>query len=162
MFKKMATFTLHNWWIPDVIDLIAFLILAVSALMGIYLRKTIGEVSFERDATKQMVRIIDERFAGEWFIWREGASISERYLSVILLILGVFILWMALMAWMKTYHFHGSFQFSQRAKTIQQILIGITLVWVGVLSSFNRVYTYRWYLRRGRIRMKIGVRVPVK
>lgn len=117
---------------------------------------------FERDAAKQTVRINNELLAGEWLIWREGASVSDRYLSVIMSLLGVLILWMSLMTWMKTSHFSGSFHFSQRAMTIQQILIGITILWVGVVSWFNRVYTYRLYLRQGRKRMTLGIRVPVK
>ncbi len=160
--RQIGAFTVHNWWIPGVIEFVGFLFLAISAIFGLYFRYTKGEVTFERDVEKQTVRMNNERLAGEWFIWRGGASISDRYVSVVMLVLGVLILWMSLMTWMKTNHFHGNFHFSQRAMTIQQVLMGITILWVGVVSRFNRVYTYRLYLRQGRKRITLGIRVPVK
>jgi len=162
LVRDIGSFTAQNWWIPSGIELVGFLIIAIPAMRGLYLRYTDGEVTFQRDVEKQTVKINNERLAGDWNIWREGASVSDRYVSVIMLLLGVLILWMSLMAWMKTNHFHGSFHFSQRAMTIQQVLIGITILWVGVVSWFNRVYTYRLFLRQGKKRITVGIRVPMK
>ena len=162
MTRGIESFTAHNWWIPGGIELVGFLFLAIPSVFGLYFRYTKGEVTFERDVEKQVVRMNNERLAGDWNIWREGASVSDSYLSVIMLLLGVLILWMSLMTWMKTNYFQGSFYFSQRAMTIQQVLIGITILWVGAVSWFNRVYTYRLFLRQGRKRITVGIRVPMK
>ena len=87
---------------------------------------------------------------------------SDRYVSVVMLLLGVLILWMSLMTWMKINHFNGSLHFSQRAMMIPQVLIGTTTLWTGIVFWFNRIYTYRLFLRQGRKRITLGIRVPMK
>jgi hypothetical protein len=159
MTRGIESFTAHNWWIPGGIELVGFLFLAIPSVFGLYFRYTKGEVTFERDVEKQVVRMNNERLAGDWNIWREGVSVSDRDVSVVMLLLGVLILGMV---WMKTNQVLGSFYFSQRAMTIQQVLIEITILWVGVVSWFNRVYTYRLFLRQGRKRITLGIRVPMK
>ena len=159
MTRGIESFTAHNWWIPGGIELVGFLFLAIPSVFGLYFRYTKGEVTFERDVEKQVVRMNNERLAGDWNIWREGASVSDRDVSVVMLLLGVLILGMV---WMKTNQVLGSFYFSQRAMTIQQVLIGTTILWVGAVSWFNRVYTYRLFLRQGRKRITVGIRVPMK
>jgi hypothetical protein len=162
MVWNIGSFTVQNWWVPGGIELVGFLIIAIPSILGLYLRYTKGEVIFERDAEKQTVRMNNERLAGEWFIWREGASISDRYVSVVLLLLGVLILLMSLMTWMKTNQVHGNFHFSQRAMMIPQLLIGTTILWTGIVFWFNRIYTYRLFLRQGRKRITLGIRMPIK
>ena len=159
---QIGVFTAHNWWIPGGIELVGFLILAIPSVFGLYFRYRLDEVTFQRDAEKQTIRMNNERLAGDWNIWREGASVSDRDVSVVMLLLGALILGMSLMGWMKTNHFHGSFHFSQRAMVIPLVLIGTTILCVGIVFWFNRVYTYRLFLRQGRKRITVGIRVPMK
>ena len=162
MTRGIESFTAHNWWIPGGIELVGFLIIAIPEMRGLYLRYTDGEVTFQRDVEKQTIRMNNERLAGDWNIWREGASVSDRDVSVVMLLLGALILGMSLMGWMKTNHFQGSFHFSQRAMVIPLVLIGTTILCVGIVLWVNRVYTYRLFLRQGSKRITVGIRVPIK
>ncbi len=162
MTRGIGTFTAQNWWIPGGIELVGFLFLAIPSAFRLYFRYTKGEVAFERDAEKRTVKMNNERLAGDWNLWREGASVSDRYASVVLLLLGILTLWMSMTTWMKSYHFHGSFPYTQRAMQIPQLLIGTTILWTGIISWMNRVYTYRLFLRQGRKRITLGIRVPIK
>lgn len=162
MMREIGLSKANDWWLPDVMDMIALLFMAGLYIWGIYYRIKIGEVSIERQSKERLLKIEDPRLLGAWVIWREGSSVSDGVMSPVFLLFGVLILLMVIATWFKAMHFHGSFQGFQRTMTIQQLLIGCVFLWMGIQTWFNRVYKYRLFVRQGKTILILGIRVPTK